>query len=520
MFAVLLIVGAGWWWTAQASAYIYWSNSNQIGRANLDGTAADQAFIVGVEPVDVVVDAQHIYWTSNVSGTIGRANLDGTGVEQDFISTGDGVFGLAVDGQHLYWTNRQTDTIGRANLDGTGVTDDFITAAETPTGVAVDGQHVYWTNVVYDGGPATIGRANLDGTGVDQSFIAGITGLPGDLALDAQHIYWANYSGSSVGRANIDGSGVNQRFIDVGGSSGLAIDAQHIYWGDPASSTVDRANLDGTDVLSPFLGTAFLYTADPPSGVAVDALSTPQPPPNGPHIELTMFPVEPSGSAPLDDEFIYVLHNDGTDPVFHVSIADDGCSPVRYEIGDTNSNQLLDPGETWKFECPTHYTAPGTYTDQATATGTDTQTGLVLTSTSQASVTVTGAGSGGNGGSGGGGPGSQLAIGESASPPSGPAPLASTYTYVLTNNGTDPLFHVSVSGSDCSPVAYQSGDANANQLLDPGETWTFTCSTTHANPGTYTDQATATGTSTQTGLPVNATSQATVTVSGGGTNGI
>jgi uncharacterized repeat protein (TIGR01451 family) len=69
-----------------------------------------------------------------------------------------------------------------------------------------------------------------------------------------------------------------------------------------------------------------------------------------------------------------------------------------------------------------------------------------------------------------------------------------TYTYEVKNTGNVPLSDVAVKdqvmGSDnvaCEPVAYQSSDGNDDDILDPGETWTFTCTT--VLQGTTTNQA-------------------------------
>jgi hypothetical protein len=287
----------------RAEAYIYWTNEDTIGRADLDGSGVKSRFIAEAgSPNHLALDAEHIYWTNRATDVIGRANLDGTGVDQGFI----GAFnpkGVAVDTDHVYWTWSECEAgcsttelqtavggIGRANLDGTGVDQSFI-GGINPTGVgadsgyvAVDAQHIYWTGTFCEGVCTTdrlvfaIGRANLDGTGVDRAFIvtgggstfpgfegpiSTITGVDGtDLAVDAQHIYWTGRTlvaccGATLGRANLDGTAVDQGFIDGPCClypprwTGIAVDDAHIYWTehqprDQPTRSILRANLDGS----------------------------------------------------------------------------------------------------------------------------------------------------------------------------------------------------------------------------------------------------------------------------------
>jgi hypothetical protein len=265
-----------------AGAFVYWANNsvsgspaNSIGRANLDGTGANQSFITGASnPAGVAVDGAHVYWANFGSGagnTIGRANLDGTGANQSFITTAAGITNpcmVAVNGTHVFWANNNgfVNTIGRANLDGTGVDNSFITGANQPCGVAVNATHIYWANYVSNTG-TTIGRANLDGTGVDQSFITGASG-PIGVAVDDTHIYWVNLAIGAIGRANLDGTGVDQSFITGGTApAGVAVDDTHIYWANQGGTTIGRANLDGTGV-----NQSFITGAASPYGVAVDDL--------------------------------------------------------------------------------------------------------------------------------------------------------------------------------------------------------------------------------------------------------
>jgi streptogramin lyase len=128
----------------RADAFVYWTNGNAIGRANLDGTGVSQSFITGASaPQGVAVDSGHIYWANFNGQSIGRANLDGTGANQNFIAFNCGTFcsiqpaGLAIDADFIYWTKFNQLSIGRANLDGTGVNQGFATAGAHPVGIAV-----------------------------------------------------------------------------------------------------------------------------------------------------------------------------------------------------------------------------------------------------------------------------------------------------------------------------------------------------------------------------------------------
>ena len=81
-----------------------------------------------------------MYWsrTNPPAGTIGRANLDGSGADQGFITGANTPHGVAVDGAHVDWTNRNGNTIGRADLAGTNVDQAFIRTFQ-PGSLAIDG---------------------------------------------------------------------------------------------------------------------------------------------------------------------------------------------------------------------------------------------------------------------------------------------------------------------------------------------------------------------------------------------
>ena len=66
----------------------------------------------------------HLYWANNgihqkdplraSAHTVGRANLDGSQADQAFIPNISYPTGLAVYGDYIYWTDIETNSIGRA----------------------------------------------------------------------------------------------------------------------------------------------------------------------------------------------------------------------------------------------------------------------------------------------------------------------------------------------------------------------------------------------------------------------
>jgi uncharacterized repeat protein (TIGR01451 family) len=71
------------------------------------------------------------------------------------------------------------------------------------------------------------------------------------------------------------------------------------------------------------------------------------------------------------------------------------------------------------------------------------------------------------------------------------------YTYVLTDIGNVPLTGISVTDTLAGEPVYQSGDSNANQVLEIGESWVYTNSyiTKTTDVGQFTNIATVAGVS-------------------------
>jgi len=160
-------------------------------------------------------------------------------------------------------------------------------------------------------------------------------------------------------------------------------------------------------------------------------------------------------------QYTYTVTNIGTVPMTNVTVVDNSCSPLVKVSGDASANVILHVNGTWTYTCST--TLSATHTNTVTATG----WANGVSSIHIANATVV--------------------VGASIVPPlihvtKVPSPLALpagggmvTYTKKVTNPGTVALSNVQIADDKCSPVKYISGDTNGNSLLDPTETWTYTC---------------------------------------------
>ncbi len=182
-----------------------------------------------------------------------------------------------------------------------------------------------------------------------------------------------------------------------------------------------------------------------------------------------------SGTVYPGTEYTYnysVTHPGDTGPVQITDLSDDKCAPVNatdadndtFNDGDSNSDGLLDPGETWLYSCTTTLTEDTT--NIATVSAVDYWTGLPLEASDSAYVNVINP---------------ALTIDKQVDQATVLAGTDVTYTFVVTNSGDDPLESITVSDTvdgeaGCSPINYVSGD-DGNNVLDLGESWTYTCST-------------------------------------------
>lgn len=263
MAAVLLAAVALLALPPLASAnFVYWASGGQttIGRAKLNGTAVNNAFIAGLSNVGgVAVDSKFIYWTQGqgATSTIGRANLDGSGVNPNFIPHASGVqdfdatpahAGIAVNSSSIFWNNTGAGTMGKANIDGSSPTGNLVVTGPEPScGIAADQNFVYWLDV---GIAQSVSRATVNGGDRQTNFINGATGSCG-VAVDSNFLYWGSTS-KAIGRAPVAGGTANNNFVPSAVAAanevcGVAANSQYLFWGNSgASDFIGRSNLSGS----------------------------------------------------------------------------------------------------------------------------------------------------------------------------------------------------------------------------------------------------------------------------------
>jgi virginiamycin B lyase len=270
--------------------FVYWASTgagNSIGRAKINGTGLNNAFIGGLNNVHgVAVDSKFIYWTqgSGATSTIGRANLDGSSPNPNFIPNSGALnfapaapqAAIAVTASAIYWIN--STTVGRANVDGSSPTSPIVNPGGDPLcGVASDPNFVYWLDA---GLGQTVGRAGPDGSAPTFNFVSGATGSCG-VAVDPSFIYWGS-SSKSVGRAPIGGGSPNNDFIPnavpTGAvACGVAVNSQYVFWANSgASDFVGRANVNGSapnPSLIPISTDPCLPAAAPSNKITVNSIT-------------------------------------------------------------------------------------------------------------------------------------------------------------------------------------------------------------------------------------------------------
>ena len=332
--------------------------------------------------------------------------------------------------------------------------------------------------ITWPGGGSTTIVSTSDATGLyrygnlllDESFNGLGTGQP-TYDLSVLNTPPTGYHATVLGQGNYKTDSNNPSGTTV--ANGMVIKGHNDMTIDAANPTTE------TDPASYDFG----YVLDTAASLVIKTYTNGQDAdePTGPYIKIGdtatwTYTVTNSGTVALNTLVVTDSHAPDVAP-----------APVEsggYNVGDINSNNALDPLETWQYRA-TGTAVTGQYANTGTATA-KTPTNSVVSDTDDShyfgaapgiainKVTNT---NGGDTGS----DGISLYAGNSV-----------TWVYSITNTGNVALGGIAVTDNMGVNPAYQGGDVNSNGRLDATEVWIYKTSGI-AIVGTYTNLGSASG---------------------------
>src|SRR4051794_11971197 len=116
-----------------------------------------------------------------------------------------------------------------------------------------------------------------------------------------------------------------------------------------------------------------------------------------PHAKIKVTPVQTLGQVTykyaVENDSAHDPHPGAADPnIFDIALTDDRCGPIpAAHAGDTNMDDVMEPGETWTYQCTTTLPA-GTFTNHVSLAASSTRDGRPWPATTgEGTVTVDGA---------------------------------------------------------------------------------------------------------------------------------
>jgi uncharacterized repeat protein (TIGR01451 family) len=280
--------------------------------------------------------------------------------------------------------------------------------AELAPGVLVRaGAPVTWTYTVSNTGPISLTTLSLtDNRGVTPTLTGGATGV---FEVDAVRVYAA---------------------------TGVAVAGQYSNTATAVGTSVDGEVVTATAV-SHYFGVL--------AGIGVDKRADASRIRSGETVTYT-----------------YVVSSTGNVPLGEITLVDDRCAgvvPVEsggFNVGDLNSDGLLDVGENWRYSCASLITT--TTTNIATVSGVDPlSTTVTATATATVSAVVP-----------------AIDLTKVVNRKVVQAGATVVYTFTVQNSGEDQLRAVELTDDQCS-VGPVSGDVGGDGILELGESWRYTC---------------------------------------------
>ncbi len=226
-------------------------------------------------------------------------------------------------------------------------------------------------------------------------------------------------------------------------------------WIYTATYAATQADIDDGDAL---VNTASVTTTQIPVAVTDDATTTITANP-AMTVEKTVDITEISAPATLT--YTITVTNSGNVSLTNVTVADDLAGSATYQSGDIDNDGTLDVGEAWVFTAT--YAATQADIDAGddlvnTASATSTQTPVATTDDATTTINQV----------------STLSISKSVDQTEISEPVTLNYTIIIANTGNTSLTGVVLTDVFAGGATRTGGDTNSNNILDVGETWTYT----------------------------------------------
>jgi hypothetical protein len=220
-------------------------------------------------PKGILLDSGYVYWSncSNVGSIYRRAvPVVASSPQVPVITNGYYPYRMAISGSQLSWTEDSTAGSVRIAdistvLSGPVQPSHIFANQISPKGIAADASNLYWT--IY----GEVRQAPL--TTVMVSNISVAESFPYDLRADTDTIYWVDAYASTIRKVakNTAGTLATLATLSYGQRPlQIALDATSVYWANPEGGAIQSVAKQGGSIQL-----WYQAAANKPQGIAVDA---------------------------------------------------------------------------------------------------------------------------------------------------------------------------------------------------------------------------------------------------------
>ncbi|MFH1827625.1 MAG: DUF5050 domain-containing protein [Nanoarchaeota archaeon] len=192
------------------------------------------------KPLQIVVDANHVFWTNNSSnGDVKRIGIDGS--NQTTLASGlNYPTGIAIDNTDVYYAVQVSGKIMKVSKNG-GNSTELAIGQSNPYNVMIDSGFLYWTNNI----PSSIMKMPTNGGNVNTLY----SGMPDvsldGIASDTTNLYWTNYTEHKIMTGPKNGGNPTELASAQSSPISIAVDATDIYLANNGNDTIMKMPIGG-----------------------------------------------------------------------------------------------------------------------------------------------------------------------------------------------------------------------------------------------------------------------------------